>query len=71
MQYGTGGVGRLKSKVVNPFRAVVRLFVNVFGITQPSPEAEARAGWVIGAMLTGVLLLVGVMGWVLRTAIFH
>ena len=53
---------------VKPLSAVVRLFVNTFGITQPKPETEALAGKIILAMLVGVLLMLAVIGWVLRSA---
>lgn len=53
---------------VSPLTAFVRLFVNTFGITQPSPENEEKAGRVILAMLIGVVLMLAVVGWVLRTA---
>jgi hypothetical protein len=51
---------------VSPLSAVVRLFVNTFGITQPAPEAEARAGRIIALMLVGVVVLLGVVALVLR-----
>ena len=54
---------------VNPLAAIVRLFVNTFGITQPSPEAEQRAGKVILAMLIGVVLMLAVVGFALRSAL--
>ena len=54
---------------VNPLSAIVRLFVNTFGITQPSPENEERAGRVILAMLIGVVVMLGVVAWALRTAL--
>jgi hypothetical protein len=56
---------------VNPLSAVVRLFVNTFGITQPAPEAEARAGRVIALMLVGVVVLLGVVALVLRGTVAH
>ena len=56
---------------VNPLQAVLRLFVNTFGITQPTPETEARAGRVIALMLAGVLVLLGAVAWVLREAFTH
>ena len=54
---------------MNPLNAVVRLFVNVFGITQPAPEAEARAGRIIALMLAGVLVLLCIVALVLRSVI--
>ena len=53
---------------VNPLRFLVDAFVNTFGITQPAPEAEARAGRYIALMLAAVLLLLGVAAWLLRGA---
>ncbi|HKO19846.1 MAG TPA: hypothetical protein VJU82_13255 [Acidobacteriaceae bacterium] len=54
---------------VNPLSAIVRLFVNTFGITQPAPEDEQRAGKVILAMLIAVVLMLAVVGWALRTVL--
>ena len=54
---------------VNPLRLLVDAFVNTFGITQPSPEAEARAGRYIALMLAAVLLFLGLAAWVLRAAL--
>ncbi|HEY2013226.1 MAG TPA: hypothetical protein VGH38_06965 [Bryobacteraceae bacterium] len=56
---------------MNPLTAILRLFVNTFGITQPSPENEQRAGRVILAMLIGVVLMLAVVGWALRTALLR
>jgi hypothetical protein len=53
---------------VNPLAAIVRLFVNTFGITQPTPATEARAGRFILAMLIGVVLFLAAMAWILRSA---
>jgi hypothetical protein len=53
---------------VSPLRFLVDAFVNTFGITQPTPEAEARAGRYIAVMLAGVVLLVGAVAWLLRAA---
>jgi hypothetical protein len=61
----------LKSILVNPLVAIVRLFVNTFGITQPAPEAEARAGRVILAMLFGVLAVIAAIAWALRSTLLH
>ena len=56
---------------MSPLSAVVRLFVNTFGITQPAPDAEARAGRIIALMLVGVVLLLGVVALVLRGTVAH
>jgi hypothetical protein len=61
----------LEFSIVNPLRAVARLFVNGFGITQPTPEAEEKAGRAILAMLIAVVLVLGSIAWFLRVAIFR
>jgi hypothetical protein len=53
---------------MNPLRLLVDAFVNTFGITQPAPKAEARAGRYIALMLTAVLLFLGVAALLLRSA---
>jgi hypothetical protein len=53
---------------MNPLRFLLDAFVNTFGITQPAPEAEARAGRYIALMLLAVLVFLGVAAWVLRSA---
>jgi hypothetical protein len=56
---------------VNPLNAVVRIFVNTFGITQPTPETEARAGRFILLMLAAVAVFLALVGWMLRSALLH
>ena len=51
---------------VNPLSAILRLFVNTFGITQPEPKDEARAGRFIALMLLGVLVVLGLAAYFLR-----
>jgi len=53
---------------VKPLSLLVDAFVNTFGITRPSPEAEARAGRIIAVMLAGVLVVLCVAAWLLRVA---
>jgi hypothetical protein len=53
---------------VNPLRFFVDAFVNTFGITQPKPEAEARAGRFIALMLVAVLIVLAAAVWALRSA---
>jgi hypothetical protein len=55
--------------VVNPLRLLVDAFVNTFGITQPAPEAEARAGRYIALMLGAVLAVLAAAAWLLRAAL--
>ncbi len=40
---------------------LARAFINTFGITQPTPQNERRAAYFIGATLTLVLLVVGMV----------
>jgi cytochrome b561 len=56
---------------VNPLRFLVDAFVNTFGITQPTPETEAKAGRFIALMLVAVLLFLVAVGWLLRAALTH
>ncbi len=62
---------RIILKHVNPLRLLVDAFVNTFGITQPAPEAAARAGRYIAVMLAAVLVLLGLAAWLLRAAFTH
>ena len=59
---------QLIESAVNPLRFIVGAFVNTFGITQPTPDAEAKAGRYILLMLAAVLVLLGAAAWVLRGA---
>ena len=52
---------------VNPLRFLVDAFVNTFGITQPTPETEERAGRVIAIMLVGVFVVLATVAWLLRS----
>ena len=61
-------VRQLNPMAMNPLAAFVRLFVNTFGITRPTPEQEQRAGKLIAAMLAGVLVLVLLVAWALHLA---
>jgi hypothetical protein len=56
---------------VKPLRLLVSAFVNTFGITPPTPDAEARAGRVIAIMLATVLMLLGAVAWILRAVLTH
>jgi len=57
--------------IVNPLRLLVDAFVNIFGITAPTRETEARAGRVIALMLAGVLAVLGAVVWLLRASLTH
>jgi len=56
---------------VSPLRLLVDAFVSTFGITPPTPQAEARAGRIIAIMLAGVFILLGLVAWVLRGIFVH
>lgn len=51
---------------MNPLGTLVRIFVNTFGITEPTPGTEARAGRFIALMLFALLLLLIAVAWLLR-----
>jgi hypothetical protein len=53
---------------VNPLRALLDVFVNTFGITQPKPETEVRDGRFIAIMLAAVLVLLVAVAWLLRAS---
>lgn len=46
-------------KTMNPFRFLTRVFIDVFGITHPTPQQERQATWFISIMLG--LILVGII----------
>ncbi len=56
---------------VNPLRFLVDAFVNTFGITQPTPENERRAGQFIALMLGGVVVVIAVIAYALHSALTH
>jgi hypothetical protein len=63
-----GARGGTQIAVLNFF---VRMFVNTFGITQPAPGSEARAGRFIALMLTALLVLLLAVAALLRAAFTH
>jgi len=54
---------------MNPLRFLVDAFVNTFGITRPTPEAENRAGRAIALMLLFVLAMLALVAWALRSVL--
>ena len=46
-------------------------FINTFGITQPTPAQRNRMAIFIGVLLVGVMILVGLIGFGLRSAFGH
>ena len=43
---------------MNPFRSITRIFIDVFGITHPTPKQERQATWFISIMLGLILVAV-------------
>ena len=70
-QFRIRALGLSIQNPVNPLRLLVDAFVNTFGITQPAPEAEARAGRYIALMLAAVLAVLAAAAWLLRAAFTH
>jgi len=51
--------------------ALASIFINVFGITQPTPEMRRKAAWFILVLLTVALLVVIAVGLVLYQTLSH
>jgi hypothetical protein len=47
---------------MNILERVAHVFVNTFGITQPTVEARRKAAWFILALLIGTLIVVAIAG---------
>jgi hypothetical protein len=50
---------------MHPLETFATVFFNIFGITQPSEKARARATWFLCGMLGLVALTVATGGWAL------
>jgi hypothetical protein len=57
--------------VMRILEALASLFVNTFGITQPTDEMRRKAAWFILGLLLVALGAVAVIGFVLYQAIHH
>lgn len=44
---------------MNPFSFLTRVFIDVFGITHPTPQQERRAAWFICSLLA--LIVIGIV----------
>jgi hypothetical protein len=54
---GPAGIERNElQNTMNPFRFLTRAFIDVFGITHPTPRQERRAAWFICTLLALILL---------------
>lgn len=51
-------------------RWLANIFINTFGITQPTPETQDRMAVLIGLLLAAVVVTVVAIGSVLRAS-FH
>jgi hypothetical protein len=47
------------------------LFINTFGITQPTDETRRKTAWFILVLLIGTLILVAAVGTVLYSLLRH
>jgi CHASE1-domain containing sensor protein len=56
---------------MRPLRLLVDLFVNTFGITPPTPQNQAKAERMIAGMLAGVVVLLSLAVWLLRSVIMR
>jgi hypothetical protein len=59
------------SLAMKPLLYLANIFINTFGITQPTPKAANRAAWFIAIMLLAVIVTVATVGvftlhWVTR-----
>ncbi len=59
------------SKAMKPLLYLAKIFINTFGITQPTPKTANRAAWFIAIMLFAVIVTVAAVGiftlqWVTR-----
>jgi hypothetical protein len=45
-----------RSTPMNPFRLLTRVFIDVFGITHPTPQQEQRATWFITILMAFLFL---------------
>jgi len=57
--------------IMRPLLFLSNTFINVFGITQPSPKDERRIARVIGIMLLLVIALVTTVAAVVLHLAFH
>ncbi len=53
---------------MKPLVWLARVFINTFGITQPTPENQNRMAIFIGVLLAAVLLGVVAVAFVLRAS---
>lgn len=54
---------------MKPLLWLSSIFINTFGITQPTPENQNRMAIFIGVLLAGVILCVVAVAFLLRASI--
>lgn len=52
---------------MNPLRFLTRIFIDVFGITHPTPQQERGATWFISALLALIVIGAAVVFEVLHS----
>jgi len=57
--------------MMKPLIFLANVFINTFGITQPSPEAAERTARVLAFMMLGVLVIVVIVAIFFIRAIYH
>jgi hypothetical protein len=57
--------------MMKPLIFLANVFINTFGITQPSPEAAERTARVLAFMMLGVLIVVVIVAIFFIRAIYH
>jgi hypothetical protein len=58
-------------KIMWLLEALASMFINTFGITQPTDEMRRKAAWFILGLLVLALMVVTVVGLALYHAIHH
>lgn len=56
---------------MRPLLFLSNVFINTFGITQPTPKNANRMAWFIATMLVLVVVLVATVGAVVLRLAFH
>ena len=56
---------------MNPIAFLVRVFIDVFGITRPTPQQERRATLFISALFTLMIVFLALLAWTFLHAFRH
>lgn len=57
--------------MMKPLIFLANVFINTFGITQPSPESAERTARILAFMMLAVLILVVIVAIFFIRAIYH